>query len=258
MSTITLAWMIEQASPYLQFNRDVATTVVEDRMTLILPILKSLAQTQAEAATHESHGFIMKAFERLTATSAHAQTPEEQAKVAAQSATLAADAYRASNGWATGPLVDTFTGAMTIAGSVTRTPGRYNVKDDAGNNVGVTNEQIHPSVKYRFDQRKVWSKALEGFQRNDVDVKTTDADGKEITRRGFEWVSADGVTIPEYVIKPEDAFTRYVASLDDTSDQLEASGKGSVVALPGDGAASRYLGVIDRVAGYKTQESELS
>ncbi|KAH7034650.1 uncharacterized protein B0I36DRAFT_381542 [Microdochium trichocladiopsis] len=265
LSTITLAWMIEQASPYLQFNPNLAQTIVEDRMTLITPILKTLAHTRAEeAAAHESHWAITKAFEYIASSThlykpSHSHSATEHADMQAQAATLAAAAYRASNGWATGPIVDSFTGVMKIAGSVTRTPGRYNKKDSAGNDIGVTNEQIHPSVKYRFDKRDEWSPALKGFQRRETTVQVPGgADGQTRTEKRFEWYNADGVRIPEYVIKAEDVFTRYVANLDDTTDEKKQQGvPGSVIAAPGDGAASRFLGGIDRVLGLKTRESEL-
>ncbi|KXJ88199.1 hypothetical protein Micbo1qcDRAFT_190014 [Microdochium bolleyi] len=256
LSTITLAWMIEQASPYLQFNPNLPQTIVEDRMTLITPILKDLAHTRAEAATHESHWAITRAFEYL-ASSTHAHSAADKAKIETQTATLAAAAYRASNGWATGPIVDSFTGVMKIAGSVTRTPGRYNRKDDAGNDVGVTNEQIHPSVKYRFDQRGEWSPALEGFTRREATVEVPSADGQSVeAQKRYVWSNADGVTVPEYVIRSGDVFTRYVASLDDTLDKKQEGASGAAaVAAPGEGAASRYLDGIDQYLGLKTGES---
>lgn len=263
LSTITLGWMIEQVAPYLQFSTNLPQTVIEDRMTLITPILKDIAHTQAEAAlapaahNHESHWAITRAFEYI-ASSAHLYTPAhtntlsttEKKQIEAQTASLAAAAYRASNGWATGPIVDSFTGVMKVLGSVTRTPGQYNKKDAAGNAAGVTNEMIHPCVKYRFDMRPdSWSPALKGFTRNEVTLG-----GKP----QFEWVSADGkVKIPEYVVKQEDGFTRYVASLDDRVGGEKGGVQGSGVAAPGDGAASKYLGGIDRAVGLKTMESEL-
>ncbi|KAJ1333196.1 DUF2235 domain-containing protein [Microdochium nivale] len=266
ISTITLAWMIEQVSLYLQFNANLAQTVVEDRMALITPILKDLAHSRAEAAaTHESHWAITRAFEYIASSAhlyqaSHAQAArdEDKAKIEAQTATLAAAAYRASNGWATGPTVDTFSGAMKLAGSVTRTPGRYSRKDGAGNDVGATNEQIHPCVKYRFGQRKETSPALAGFQRREADAQVASDDGTSVrTEKRFEWVGADGVRIPEYVIRADDVFTRYLASLDDTSDQKQGGAAAGSIAAPGEGAASKFLGGNDRVLGLQTRESEL-
>jgi hypothetical protein len=105
------------------------------------------------------------------------------------------------SGWATGPIVDSFTGAMIASGSVDRSPGGYS-KDDKGNELGSTYEMIHPCVKYRMDKVSGYKpKALRGFER-------TTKSGQ-----GYVWKKGS-VEIPEFVIKAGDAFSRYVAEQD--------------------------------------------
>jgi hypothetical protein len=123
------------------------------------------------------------------------------------------------NGWATGPIVDSFTGAMVAAGSITRTPGRY--REAA---FGATNEKIHPSVRYRMEKDKTYKPlALAGFQRS------LREDKKE-----YVWTK-DNIIIPEFIIKPEDYFTRHVAMQDAVME----------------GGASDFIGQIDRDIGAK-------
>lgn len=211
--------MCEQIAPYLQLRGGdlltLATDTVEDRVNLIRPALASVARGDKD---YGSHWIWSKAWAALDYTKIHT----------AQLKKVANDAV---NGWATGPIVDSFTGAMMAAGSEHRTPGRYYGQDTTGKNavkLGPTNEMIHPSVGYRKEkQRQHYDPpALKGFDR------------KQSGSEGFIWTDGN-TTIPEYVIKPTDVFSRHVAKQDSWDSEF---------------SASDYIGNVDRVVGVKTSE----
>jgi hypothetical protein len=113
-------------------------------------------------------------------------------------------------GWASGPIVDSFTGAMVVAGSTIRTPGRYQDDESKGVGIGKTHEMIHPSVQYRMQKIPNYRPAaLKGFIRQQ-------------TVNGFEWRKGD-ITIPEFVIKPEDKFSRYLVDQEKLEGNAEAA-----------------------------------
>ncbi|KAH6961361.1 hypothetical protein HG530_005182 [Fusarium avenaceum] len=191
IALITFAWMCEQVAPYLQLNKDgnlgdLGKSAVQDRLNLLKPLLTNIQSgsekdfgpgilTSRIAASLDRTG-IRKADVR--------KVPEETI-----------------SGWATGPIVDSFTGAMIASGSVDRSPGNYS-KDDKGKELGSTYEMIHPSVKYRMDKISSYKpKALRGFER-------TAKSGQ-----GYVWKKGS-VEIPEFVIKAGDAFSRHVAEQD--------------------------------------------
>ncbi|RGP79106.1 hypothetical protein FLONG3_2788 [Fusarium longipes] len=191
IALISFAWMCERVAPYLQFAegdslRDLGKSAVQDRYNLLKPLLTNIQNgdekdfgggllTSRIAASLDRTG-IKKAEVR--------KIPEETI-----------------SGWATGPIVDSFTGAMIASGSIDRTPGGYS-KDDKGRELGDTYEMIHPCVQYRMNKVSSYKpKALRGFER-------TTSNGK-----GFVWKKG-GIQIPEFVIKTEDAFSRYIAEQD--------------------------------------------
>ncbi|KAI0168356.1 hypothetical protein BJ166DRAFT_254937 [Pestalotiopsis sp. NC0098] len=219
IALVSFAWMCEQIAPYLQLRGGdlltLATDTVEDRVNLIRPALASVARGDKD---YGSHWIWSKAWAALDYTKIHT----------AQLKKVANDAV---NGWATGPIVDSFTGAMRAAGSEHRTPGRYHGQDTTGKKavkLGPTNEMIHPSVGYRKEkQRQHYDPpALKGFNR------------KQSGSEGFIWTDGN-TTIPEYVIKPTDVFSRHVAKQDSWDSEL---------------SASDYIGNVDRVVGVKTSE----
>ncbi|KAM0299281.1 hypothetical protein HYE67_009103 [Fusarium culmorum] len=191
IALISFGWMCEQVAPFLEFAEggslgDLGKSAVQDRYNLLKPLLTNIQNgdekdyggglvTSRIAASLDRTG-IRKAEVR--------KIPEETI-----------------SGWATGPIVDSFTGAMIASGSVDRTPGNYS-KDDRGRELGETYEMIHPCVKYRMNKVSSYKpKALRGYERT--------ADGK----KGYVWKKGN-VQIPEFVIKTEDAFSRYVAEQD--------------------------------------------
>ncbi|KAF5026482.1 hypothetical protein F66182_1404 [Fusarium sp. NRRL 66182] len=191
IALISFAWMCEQVAPYLQFFEggslsELGKSTVEDRYNLLKPLLTDIQNGEekdygpgplsSRIAAHLDRSGIIKVDVR--------KIPEE---------TL--------TGWATGPIVDSFTGAMIAAGSVDRAPGTYS-KDNKGRELGSTYEMIHPCVKYRMNKVAGYRpRALRGFDRA--------VDGS----KGYLWKKGD-VEIPEFVIKAGDAFSRRLAEQD--------------------------------------------
>lgn len=204
--------MCEQISPYLQLDKNLlslASNAVQDRYELIHAPLQPLPPAPPAKAIG---GWLEKKTSGLLEKTGLKETTFKQASQEVQ------------YGWATGPIIDSFSGSMALAGSTTRSPGRYDVDKTTGEKLGKTNEMIHPSVQYRRDKITSYKPdSLKGFSR------------QQIPGKGFEW--SDGrITIPEYVIKPEDAFTRYIAE----QDKLQPAGR-----------AADFIHGIDRAVGAK-------
>jgi hypothetical protein len=201
--------MCEQVAPYLQFDGDLGTiarSAVEARFNLITPVLRTLEKGEKD---YGSNWVMKNAWKALDMTGVKK----------AQLKTLANNVV---NGWATGPIVDSFTGSMAAAGSITRTPGQYREEG-----FGTTKEMIHPCVKYRMLKDKTYKPLpLEGFSRS-------------LMKDGYVWTKGK-VTIPEYTIKPEEYFTRHVAMQDCSVED----------------GASDFIGQIDRDLGVKSFEAE--
>lgn len=118
------------------------------------------------------------------------------------------------HGWATGPLIDSFTGTLVLAGSTVRTPGRYEAEQSSSiqydQSREATREMMHPSVAYRMRKKvagedRYQPKALAGFERRPIRTKR----GRGL----FEWSNGD-CAIPEYRIRTSDVFSRRLASGD--------------------------------------------
>lgn len=194
---ITYAWMVEQVSPYVQFVEDLYSLgydTVTDRKKLIHPVLDRF--TKGEVKNYGTNWFMQKASQFLNATGLK---PAEIRSVADS----------VVHGWATGPIVDSYTGSMVIAGSITRTPGQY-LLDENKKPLGPTNESIHPCVAFRMSQVSDYKpdskdKPLYGYKRRARASKT----------EGYEWYHEKmNITLPEYIIKPGDMVTRVVARQD--------------------------------------------
>jgi hypothetical protein len=183
--------MVEQVAPYLQFVEDLCSLgydTVTDRNNLIHPVLERLSKNEKDFGTQ---WVMKKAWELLDATSL-------------KKAQLRKIASEVVNGWATGPIVDSFTGSMAVAGSIPRTPGQYHKGAD-GKLLGPTFEMIHPSVAFRKLQVSDYVGPIDGFKRR----------AKEVKEEGYEWRNEKlDITISEYLIKPGDQLTRIVARQD--------------------------------------------
>ncbi|KAK8077572.1 hypothetical protein PG996_003742 [Apiospora saccharicola] len=223
IAMISFAWMCEQVAPYLQLDVDLgnlARAAVEDRCNLIKPVLDRIAHGEKD---YGSNWLTRKGWEAL----------DRSGLKKAQLKHVANDVV---NGWATGPIVNSFSGTMTIAGAVYRTPGRYVEYKEKGKSpvkLGKSHEMVHHSVEYRKQKKMVTPpydpEGLKGFQR---DVRKS-ADPKR-----YEWTGSGN---SGYLIKPEDVFSRYIAM------------QGS---LEVEGTASDFIGEIDKADGAKTQEAD--
>lgn len=220
IALISFAWMCEQIAPYIQLKGGdlltLAMNTVEDRMSLIRPIMEAVSKGEKD---YGSNRIISKGWAALD-------------KIGIHKAQLKKIADGVVDGWATGPIIDSFAGTMMAAGSEIRNPGRYEL-DTTGKKpikVGPANEYIHPSVGYRKTKRpqEYNPPALKGFNRI------------EAGNKGFIWTDGKS-TIPEYVIKPEDVFTRYIAQQDSMDIDL---------------TAVDFVGDVDRVLDLKTSERQ--
>ncbi|KAG9507218.1 hypothetical protein J7337_000767 [Fusarium musae] len=194
IALISFAWMCEQVAPYLQFVEDgslseLGKSAVQDRYNLLKPLLTNIQNgDEKDYGPGPLSSRVAASLDRTGIKKADVRKiPEETV-----------------SGWATGPIVDSFTGAMIAGGSVDRVPGNY-TKDDKGREIGDTYEMIHPCVKYRMSKIPSYKpKALRGFERT--------ADGG----RGYVWTKGN-IKIPEFVVKTGDAFSRHVAEQDRSS-----------------------------------------
>ncbi|KAH8203035.1 hypothetical protein TruAng_002763 [Truncatella angustata] len=212
IALITFAWMCEQISPYIQLDKDIfnlAKNSLQDRYDLIACPLEPLPPTMLPKGGNDIGHWLKKrasSFLVKNGLKDSHKTVSEQVQF----------------GWATGPIEDSFSGAMVLAGSRTRTPGRYNERNFDGVRIGKTYEMIHPTVWYRQERRPDYlPEALKGFKRQQASTK------------GFEWRNGS-TAIPEYLIKPNDFFTRYIAAHND---------------LEGEANAFEFIRSIDKVVG---------
>lgn len=146
------------------------------------------------------------------------------------------DTHGHYGGWGIAPIIDSYEGIMTAAGSEARTPGHYflnhdpEAKDAAEDKEDPahkhrhihkqTNEYMHPVVHHTYEQ--VWKPskkvpaALDGFERKPLGaglghhwVKTYKPNQPGILKRGWSYMFGKGtpsdsqddlVSIPEFVI----------------------------------------------------------
>ncbi|KAK4207852.1 hypothetical protein QBC37DRAFT_432807 [Rhypophila decipiens] len=182
IAMITLTWMIEQLQPHLGFEIATGCMLLQDRYALVSPALDILLADQSKFAKNWL-------VDKVKTMKGKADTPPDvwNDNGVTWSRNIAADALM---GWASGPIIDSYTGQMKKTGSQYRTPGEYRA------NKGRTNEYIHPCVAYRMerlaDDGKYEPEALKDFKR----VEGVD---------GWEWVKdkwgSSDVRIPEYKIR---------------------------------------------------------
>jgi hypothetical protein len=215
--------MVEQVAPYLQFVEDLYSlgySTVTDRNNLVHPVLERISK--GEEKDFGTQWVMKKASQLLDMTGL-------------KNAQVRKIAGEVINGWATGPIVDSFTGSMAIAGSIPRTPGQYK-KGEHGELLGPTLEMIHPSIAFRMAQVSDYKPGpMDGFKRR----------AKKVGKEGYEWRNEKlDITISEYLIKPHDSLTRIVARQDANTHF------GS--------RAMDFIGGIDRDVGANTTEEATS
>ena len=164
--------MLEQVSPFLAFKSAAIDNATSDHLLLVANI-------------HHR--------------------PVELTKMEAWSETMGVEAkerYRkyTEPGWGTGPIIDSFTGATSYAGSEYRKPmqetTKINGKKIPLSQLGETNESIHPVVAWRIEKlknakTKYAPEPLKKWKRQ------VNKDKHE-----FEYVNGDAkLALPEYVIR---------------------------------------------------------
>ncbi|KXJ85610.1 hypothetical protein Micbo1qcDRAFT_221916 [Microdochium bolleyi] len=190
IALITFAWMCEQVKPFIRFEDKLRKRSVRDRMALVVPVLAELA-----AGGNRDFGKLSWARPFWRALDSVGIVAAKKKEI--PNTTLC--------GWAEGPIIDSYAGAVKLTGSITRTPGEY--RTDAaqpGVLLGKTNEAIHPCVAYRKKIVPGYEpEALKGFERKYVDGR-------------WLWAkkSADGtvVEVAEFSIPATAKFSRFLAA----------------------------------------------
>ncbi|KAG9514932.1 hypothetical protein KCV07_g7741, partial [Aureobasidium melanogenum] len=145
MALITFAWMLDQISSSVSVNNTVFTQDARARQNHIDELNKELrkyqlkvAQDQKEAAERTWGQWVNHALASAADTVMH---PLTRPKVP--------NTDRHDMGWGTGTIIDSYTRMYHLNGSKFRKPGTYapDVEYDAPRS---TNEEIHPTVGYRY------------------------------------------------------------------------------------------------------------
>jgi hypothetical protein len=123
-------------------------------------------------------------------------------KMGEQAGIEAREKYRKHTeaGWGTGPIIDSFAGATSYAGSEYRQPMQEKTKINdikvSISQLGETNESIHPVIAWRIEKLKnaKTKYAPEGLKKWKRQVNKD--------KNGFEYVNVEAkLTLPEYVIR---------------------------------------------------------
>jgi hypothetical protein len=171
--------MVEQLKEHLAFELNAETLWNQDRFLLMQPIIESLLSDDAKY----KNNWLVKKIDNMLAKD---KTDPWNDGNKTRSKVLAADALQ---GWATGPIVDSFEGKMKKAGSKYRTPGEYRDENPPQCATGKTEEEIHPTVWYRMQQlgKEYQPEPLKSFKRKQK---------KSANGVSYEWVKGS-VRIPE-------------------------------------------------------------
>jgi len=192
---ITLMWMVEQLKPHLTFDINVAQLATEDRFLLMRPVVDELINKNTK-----NHWLIKKINENIANPATITPDLWHDDKVTLKRV-LAADAL---TGWATGPIIDSFTEKYKATGSQHRTPGEYKsskLQDGTAVKLGKTNEFIHPSVQYRRERFNgdYEPVALKDFKRTKKTTTRKKDDGSVEEVVSYVW-KKNGIEVPEYKI----------------------------------------------------------
>ncbi len=171
--------MVEQLKQHLAFELNAEVLWNQDRFLLMQPIIDTFQQKHAEY----KNNWLVKKTDSLIAKDKNDPWNDGNKT---RFMVLAADALQ---GWATGPIVDSYEGKMKKAGSKYRTPGEYRDEHAPQGVTGKTEEEIHPTVWYRMQQlgKEYQPEPLKGFDRKQKKTGNTVS---------YEWVKGN-VRIPE-------------------------------------------------------------
>lgn len=207
--------MCDQVSPFLRFNDEqIAANANHPQILSTLADREILSRKKLIEFSHQSQGLHVSSFVKLArqvlSRLRWVKTGED------------------SQEWALGPIIgDTSVvqGGLLISflfrslfalifGFVfrfllkDRTPGLYNRPDGHQNDAGITNERVHPAVRYRMDNDPSYKPgALKDFQKPITKKKGPYNDNKYVWRS-----RKTAPSLQEYIIKPEDRISRELAN----------------------------------------------
>jgi len=208
---ITLHWMMSVLSPHLSFTELASEQANTDR------ILQMRAAVDDIIFSDDTSHWLMKKIQASIDNSKIFTPNMWDEDGVTLKRVVAMDAL---TGWATGPIIDSFHGLMTLADSKNRTPGEYRkskLQDGRYVELGKTNEFIHPTVQYRKEHLPKDGYdpvALDKFERKEERGKVKQQDGsiKEVVV-GFKWVKEDKTaSVPEWKIPANSMERACVAS----------------------------------------------
>ncbi|KAI8269318.1 hypothetical protein K4K58_002432 [Colletotrichum sp. SAR11_239] len=215
LALVTFTWMCDQVSPFLQFNDEqIAANANHPQILSTLADREILSRKKLIEFSHQSQGLHVSSFVKLArqvlSRLRWVKTGEDNQE------------------WALGPIIgDTSVvqGGLLISFLFRslfalifgflfrfllkdRTPGLYNRPDGHQNDAGITNERVHPAVRYRMDNDPSYKPgALKDFQKPITKKKGPYNDNK------YVWRSRKSApSLQEYIIKPEDRISRELAN----------------------------------------------
>ncbi|GKT64887.1 peptidoglycan binding domain containing protein [Colletotrichum tofieldiae] len=212
IALISFSWMCDQIKPFLELDN-------EEKLNTDVPptVSSSLAHREIETRRRLIHGAKHKDYGSFWPLQ-YFWWALDQIKSYITSTTM--DFDKANDSWATGPIIDIFGILKAIFFlhifvrflklipflSSYRTPGEYkNTENTTRIGVNDTNEEIHPSVHYRWAQCSDYQPdSLKGFLRS----KKVEQKGDKLPHL-YEW-KKDKIVLPEYLIKSEDHISRHL------------------------------------------------
>ncbi|KZL85580.1 peptidoglycan binding domain-containing protein [Colletotrichum incanum] len=213
IALISFTWMCDQIKPFLKLDN------VEKLNKNFPPsVSSSLAHREIETRRRLIHGAKHKDFGSFWPLQ-YFWRILDQIRSYLSSVTMNFD--EENDFWATGPIIDIFGILKAFLFlhifvrvlkhipflSSYRTPGEYkNTKNTTKIGVDDTNEQIHPSVHYRWTQCGDYQpESLKGFLRSKKMKKQKDGKLTQL----YEWKKGK-VVLPEYVIKSDEHISRHL------------------------------------------------
>lgn len=199
MANITFSWMLDQISSHVSINKEVIKKDARARQDYMTKLNRKheleLAQDHSEAAERSWGQWASHALATAAGTVMYPLTGPKKP-----------EPIRYDMGWGTGTIIDSYTRMYHLNGPKPRTPGGY-APPQQYDAPGSTNEEIHPTVGYRYTIFKNLAEKLdkelmyhpaglkEGYSRE------PNAEGRWV------YLFPDEVVLREYQI-PSDGFER--------------------------------------------------
>lgn len=214
MANITFSWMLDQISNYVSINETVINQDARARQNHIDELNRKqrefelkVAQGQREAAERSWGQWASHTLAAAADTVLHPLSKPKEPNT-----------DRHDVGWGTGTIIDSYTPMYRLNGAKPRTPGAY-VKVKGYDAPGSTNEEVHPTVGYRYKMFRKLARKLKNdkllYYPAGVSVKNgfnrtwNEAEGR------WEYRFPGEVVLREYKIKPYGFERRAMAHDDD-------------------------------------------